>query len=256
MRHKDNTTPPEEFEFLVLPKHDQKPPGADDAGEIHITLSGTPEETKSKAYLIAAQVKEQMTFPSGRIQIHGGMIVGTKIPETPEEVAETGDKLHWVTLQFEEARKPDEFDPSRLTSTTLPPDLGILIEQFNAAKMLEQPVEAYLALFKIVEKAFADGRTKGLSRALLSNQRFTDLLSEIAIIDNPDSPDAVKAQHKKIVAQYLRVRDNCAHLRGRTGYLPHDRRIETELVPCLNFLRVFVHEFLTRRLNQESHRPG
>jgi hypothetical protein len=240
------------FDLQLLPDLDHKVVGQDTTGKMVITLSGCPEDTEEIACIVAAQVQDQIRFTNGRFEIRGGLIAGKRIPETPEEQEKIGDGIYFVRAAIEEVGDIPAFDPKRLSTLRVHPERGPLLRFFNAAKQLEDPVGRYLGLFKVLEKAYADSRGGNLFRALVENNEFFDLAIAVIRPSSPDKNAIDKQDYVALLRDLIRIRDNCAHLRGKTGYAPGDPRIHTEVEPYLPLLEEFAMRCITNEFGTES----
>lgn len=234
-------------EVTVLPDLETPHPGADSAGRMEITLSGRPEDTKEHAHIVALQMKEKMCFPHGRMRFRGGVLLAERLPETPEERNEIGDHPHWVELAVEEVPDLPSIDPERLTRVHLDRFVGPLLQQFNEAKGLIGPVERFLAFFKIVEAAFAKGRGRKLLQALKQSDELFEIGQGILQDLGAEKTRLDRIAFGRFLQNLVRVRDNCAHLRGNTGYRSDDPRLYSEVLPLVPFLVRCGEQFLSRR---------
>ena len=248
----DEQSVSKEFEFRIIPKSNQKVGDADDAGEFHLTLPGEPDETEQLAHLIVGRVKEQIAFPDSRVEIFGGFITAEKMPDTSQEAEQIGDQRHWIRLSMIEYRPPTIFDPSRLTDLEIPKNFGVLLQLFNEAKKIEKPVEKFLAFFKILENAYADGRGTRLSQSLVGNDQLFNTFATLIKPAPPGHTSFDRKEFRSLIHKLIRIRDNCAHLRGKTGYLPNDVRIRNEVEPHLGLLIVIAEKIIQDGLQWKS----
>jgi len=238
------------FEVDVIPTKEERRPDVDAFGDVAVTLPGRPEETEQLAYQAVDQIAEQVSFPNGSVRIEGGLVTATKIPETEEEKSEIGDKPHLVKVAFQEVpRFMPTFDPAQLTQATRDPQAMDLVKQFNRAKEVHPVVERFLAFFKVLEKAYASGPERKLLASLKRNSAFITLLAEV-VVDRSGATESPlnQQQRDEFLRNLVKVRDNCAHLRKKTGYAPSDRRIQTEVEPLLDIVEVLARECINRHL--------
>jgi hypothetical protein len=235
------------FEVDINVSTDKIRKDADGEGEFVVTISGRPEETEELAHFTVHRLSEQISFPHGHVQVHGGFIEATRIPESAEEEAEVGDKPHLMKLSFTEApRFMPSFDPAQLTRSTTDPQAFELLKQFNTAKAVRSEVERFVALFKVLEKAYASGSEKNLLLGLKRNSAFIQLVSDVVIRHGPTEEPLDPPELNRFLRKLVRVRDNCAHLRRKTGYAPGDPRIATEVRPLLEIVETLATECVRR----------
>jgi hypothetical protein len=213
-----------------------------------ITLPATPEETEPLADVIVVRVAEWIGFPHARLKVFGGLIVATRIPENADEAREVGDGLCFVKLQMQEVPIHPKFDPKQHTQGTSSGQHILLLQQFNSAKQLESVVEQYLGLFKVLEKAYARGRGGNLLRALQGSEDLWELAQSTLIKYDSGMPAGDRNWFNSLLATLIRICDNCAHLRGRTGYTPGDPRIRSEVEPRLVLVAALAQACVERHL--------
>jgi hypothetical protein len=220
----------------IIPNRKEHKPSVT-TGKIFITVPGDPEkpETEHLVHAILTRIVEKMEFPDARVRADGGFVFGTIIPETPEEAANIGDQRHFVRLRLVEVdRNPPVFNPDQLTAYADPTYLALLT-QFNAARRGTDDVVRFLGYFKVIERAYAN-RGGNLLKAL---QASDDLYKNACgVITQKHSAGGVlnRPDFNSLLVDLIRRRDQCAHLRGKTGYLPNDPRIGTEVAHYLHLV--------------------
>lgn len=235
---------PSEYEVLVL--LDAKPlDGADESGRLLVTAQGQPEETEPAVCFVPEEIRERLCFPEGRMKLLGGFLHAERIPETPEEEAAVAENRHFVRLTIEESSLEPRFDIGQFPALKLSTEHGALLRQFNAAKALEAPPERFIAMFKVLEKAYA-GRRGDLLGALQGSEALYLLAAEIVGPVGPGAGDLTREAFNRILATLVRIRDNCAHLRGKTGYSPGDPRIRGEVEPYLGLVENLARRCIER----------
>lgn len=239
---------PVSIEVKVIRDSDAKSPAADDAGKVLMRIPGTPEDTEAIAYSAVHQLTERMAFPHGDIQVLGGLVVATKLPETDQEAEEIGDKRHVVRLSFEEFRGHPPVDGARLSGPALSAETSSLLRQFNSAKGLDNPVDRYVGLFKVLEKAFASKRGVSLLKDLQASDSFFALGAEVLHRSSDPEAPLERRDFDDLLAKLVRIRDNCAHLRGKTGYAPGDPAVSREVEPYADLLGALARRHLERLL--------
>lgn len=228
---------PVEFQLRLVPDNELMTPSIDDAGRILITLPGTPDATESLTQEILFGAKEQIEFPHAQITVLGGLILAKKIAENEQEEKEIGDHPYSGRLEFEEMpRYHPEFDPGRLTGMRAATDYLPVLAQYNLAKLLQSPVDRFLGFFKVLEKAHAPGRGGNLLKALRANDALWNLARKVVFESASKKYLTNRNRFNELLKKLVRVRDNCAHLRGQTGYSPGDPRIRTEVEPYLEMV--------------------
>ncbi len=243
--------PPEKldipYKLQIVPDVRCKRPGPDVTGKLLITISGQPEETEEFAHFVAERAKAQLCFPDGRMEILGGMIMGKRLPETPKEEEEIGDRPYYVRMHLEEVGHVPVFDPKRISALRGDHDFGSLLEQYYAAKQLKTPIDRFLGFFKVLERAYAGGRSGNLLRALQGSDDFYILVRSVKKPSKSDKDAIDRQEFNTLLRQLIRVRGNCAHLRGKSGYYPGDPRIQTEVEPNVPLLEALAERCIESR---------
>jgi len=238
-----------DFELRLVPGDRRSGEAPHQTGRILVTIPGRPEDTEEAAYVIASRMKDRICFPHGRMKISGGFICATQLPETAEEEAEVGDRPHLVRLVLQDAVDVPVFEPKRFLNLRVDPHHQPLLEQVNAARQLSNPVEAFLAFFKVLEKAYASDRPGNLFRALRDSDELFMLVRQIV---RPPEREAIdRDDFAGLMTDLVRIRDNCAHLRGTAGYTPADPRVATEVEPHLGLVGELAHRCVQARVLRE-----
>jgi hypothetical protein len=222
-----------DFELHLVPDFRSSAPVR---GQILVTMPGAPEDHEEVVHYVVRQACAQISFPHGRVEVRGGFISAERLPETPEEQKQVGDKPHLVRIRLREIQRNPAFDPMQLSMWRPDSRAAELLHQFNEARKKEDPIDSFLGFFKVIEKAYADQRGVGRLPALIQSR---DLLEAFNIVtDNKDgSKRSVDPNtFEGVMRDLVRIRDNCAHLRGKTGYRPFDPRVATEVEPQLPVL--------------------
>ena len=243
------------FGLWVVPDPVNPPSGSSKTGKMLLTLPGSPEDTEAMAYLIVSRAKDRMCFPNGQIEISWGLQLATRIPETDQEKSEIGENTHWARLSFVEAPTQTSYDPSRLNGPMPTDDAHILLGQFNAAKELKKPVEQYLALFKILERAYAHGPKGKLLQVLSQSDSLYSLVQTLIEPTSEENRLINRKEYSAFLKELIRVRGNCAHLRGRSGYAPGDPKIHTEVAPLVPIVRMLAEMTVKQQLGGASPGP-
>jgi hypothetical protein len=239
------------FEVRLVPDREAKPPDVDDAGRVLITLPGRPAENEEFAYHLVHRLAQQISFPHGHVKILGGMVTATRIAETADEQIEIGDKPHVVKVRLEEVpRYKPEFDASTITQAQIEAGDAALLLQFNSAKQLSGPVERFLGFFKVLEKAYATKRDANLLVSLRASDELFQLARTVLHL-KADGAALSREKFDELLKTWVRIRDNCAHLRNKTGYSPGDTRLITEVEPHLGLVRAISQECVARRIRSE-----
>lgn len=229
------------------------PPDADGAGEFVVLVAGRPEENEYLVYHTVESLAQQIGFPHGQVHIQAGLITATRIPENPEEEKEIGDAPHLVKLAFEELpRFMPSFDPAQMTRTSSDPSSIELLRQFNVAKEIRSEVERFVALFKILEKAYGSGPTMNLSLNFRKSTAFIQLVHDVVVIRNAAGMRKSEPEIHRFIQKLIQVRNSCAHFKANTGYSPCDSRIATEVRPLLEVIQALAMECVARHVYPEG----
>ena len=238
------------LEIEINPAPGEIPPDSDGAGEFVLVVPGRPEENEQLAYHTVDRLAQQIGFPVGHVKVLGGFVTATRIPETPEEEREIGDARHLVKLAFEEMpRFMPSFDPAQVTRASADPGAMELLRQFNIAREVQPYVERFLAHFKVLEKAYGSGPEMDLSLALRRNGAFMQLVAEVVTVRSHATEESTAPSGiNPFVQKLIQARNNCAHLRKKTGYSPSDPRIATEVRPLLKVVEALARECVFRHV--------
>lgn len=239
-----------ELSVLISPDREVKHPQADDAGKISVTLPGRPEENKNMASAIVHQIARQISFPDGRITVLGGLVTALRIAENEAEEKGIEGHPYLVELRFTEVPILPEFDPKRLSRVKADSRGVLLLDQFNSAKELDNPVDQFLGMFKVIEKAYSGRRGKLLRQLKQSDELF--LVVRDVLRTEKGQGQINRLEFAKLLATLVKIRDNCAHLRGKTGYAPGDLRTKTELEPYLPLVRALAQRCVESQINRKD----
>jgi hypothetical protein len=223
----------------IVPSSDKPPSGVEQMGSLFITVPYPPEKGRDFARYLSWWMTQQIMFryAEGDFRIHGGILVWKRIPETPEEEAEIGDRPHGAEISMVEDIGTPAFDGAllpELAARNVPPGL---LAQFNESKLDANPIRRFLGFFRILEGLFvASGDRAPLKDLLRGNETLR--AHYVALVPKGDFDFFIKA----IVA----ARHRCAHLKldANFGFVPGDPRIEQEIRPHLPVLEALAYECL------------
>jgi hypothetical protein len=174
--------------------------------------------------------------------------MGTRIPETPDEEVEVGDGPHFANLFLEEYVSPPTFDPSSFSTKEGSGQFDVLLRQFNSAKESKLIVDKFLGYFKVLEKAYAHGRGGNLFAVLRQSDNLFSVVREVICSPSSENDPMSHQEFQTFIKDLIRIRDNCAHLREKTGYSPNDPRIQTEVAPLVDVLGIIAQKVVERHL--------
>lgn len=253
----------EGFDVSIALEPETREPRAGEWGKLHITVNGTPEKLWPFAERVAAQTVEMLAFYYDGMRLLGGMVFAERIPENEEERAAIGDKAHAARANFIEADPPRRFNREHLRSLPFSLDLGRILRQFAAARASDNPIDAYLNMFKVVETLYHRGKLKARD-ALDRSDEFKRLLRQSfqTVVDGkPQEP--TDHDVAGMIGRLVEVRDNCAHLREHNafGYAPGDPEVQRRVEPLYEILsdtaRAAIQERIdARRSKAEEARSG
>lgn len=235
------------FDLKITPDKECKNPQIDQTGQLSITLPLPYDDAKPIVHGLVHNITQKISFDSGgRFNIHGGMILGTHIPETAEEEKELGEHRHFAEMNLIEALEPPEFNSDSLEEISkLPLDMG-LISQYNATKVSKNPIEKFLGFFKIIESQFAKQNKKQNLRECLETN--VNLLEIFKCTFKFETYENAHSSYIEFIKNIVHARHRCAHLRlsKKFGYVPTDHKIAIEVEPYIGALEIFTHEIIMR----------
>ncbi len=147
-----------------------------------------------------------------------------------------------------------------MTEHAIRSEAGELINLLNIASLTNNPVEYYSSVFRAFEKAFANERGTNLLRSLKSNELLYNLArSNVRPPEDSSENSLSRNGYDELLRTLVRIRDNCAHLRGRTGYPPGDRRLLSEVQPYAEVVEALVRariDQLTNEADEDDFNSG
>lgn len=230
-----------EFEIKITPDEKQKDP-AHQTGEVRITLPLSYDKAEPIVHELLYHFAQKVSFDSGgHFYINTGMMMGTYIPETPEEEEEIGENKHFAALHLIEAVSPTQFDSKSLEETSKKPLDMALVSQHNVAKASNNSVERFLGFFKIIESQFH--KEKSLRECLESNK---DLLAIFKNTFEFETEEKASNAYIDFIKRIVHARHRCAHLKlsKNFGYAPIDHKIKEEVEPYLEALEILTSEII------------
>ncbi len=242
--------PAEEFDALITIHPDEKShnPLAEQTGMLKITIPGGREQTKNLAFWLADKAVQQIAFSQGEMKIHYGLILGELLPDTPEEADQLGDKPFFAEAHLIEALPTPTFDGSALGKVSSHP----LIDQFNAAKKSENPIDKFLGLFRIIEDLYGPtSKSVTLADALKSsNELFQLVQRHVEMTQNDVTSIMTENDFNQLVARLVKTRHQCAHLKRSKGFgITHgDPRVRDEIEPLAELVRLLAFDAIQMRL--------
>jgi len=188
-----------------------------------------------------------VTFLQGELKINYGLVMGQLLPDTPEEVAQLGDRPYFATARLVEMRPPPTFDGSEFDILSTSP----LIKQFNAAVSATNPIDKFLGLFKILEDLYGPSSKKiTLAEALKASNDLLQISQKNFHktengIDRPMTQD----DFNELIDNLVKTRHECAHLRSSKNFgITHGHpRTSSEVEPLNVLLRDLAHEAIRLR---------
>jgi hypothetical protein len=213
----------------VLPLDHETPDNVDQFVRLELELPVAPEKCEEFAYHLASVAAERLAFHArADLKVTSGFVRYKRIPETPDEEMEVGDRPYGITLRVVEAVGTPSFEDlgGKLEGAAI--HFG-LMAQFNETVCDPSPVRKFLGFFRIVESFAHSGSVEGpLKKALKANEKFRHYFSTLE--PNQSFDDFVNA--------IVDARHECAHLKldKGFGYVPADPRIEKALMPHLALL--------------------
>lgn len=249
------------FNVDILLEPETREAHAGEWAKLHITVTGTPEKFWPFAERVAAQVIELLAFYYDGMRLLSGMVFAERIPESDEEHATIGDTPYAARANFIEADPPRRFDRAHLRSVPYSLQFGRLLRQFAAARASDNPIDAYLNMFKVVETLYHRGKLKA-REALSNNDEFRRILrgSFQTVVDRkPQEP--TDSEVTAMINRFVEVRDNCAHLREHNafGYAPGDPEVARRVEPLFEILtdtaRAAIQERMDAKRPKEPELP-
>ncbi|MBU2619397.1 MAG: hypothetical protein KKE83_06890 [Proteobacteria bacterium] len=243
--HSDAVSGEFSFDLKITPDKECKNPQLDQTGKLRITLPLSREEAKPIVHGLLHNIIQKISFDSGGIfNINGGMMLGTYIPETPEEEKEIGEHRHFAEMNMVEVLSPPEFNSDSLAEISkLPLDMG-LISQHNATRISKNPIEKFLGFFKIIESQFPkQNRNQNLRDCLEANGDLLDIFKRTFEFATEDKANT---SYIEFIKNIVHARHRCAHLRRNKnfGYVPSDPKISEEVEPHLGALEILTYEII------------
>jgi hypothetical protein len=224
-------------------------------GYILVTVRGTPEATEGVAYRMVESISERITFHhSCQFRIHYGLVGAERLPDDAQEAAAIGEARHYVTASFEEVEDPKPFDPASLTQLHIRSGSERILRQFNAARAASAIVDRFLGYFRALELIFC-GHIRGSDslHCLRESAELLDIAQEQLLPSTGDLDRKMTAHDfSALVADLVRVRGNCAHLRRRSGYAPGDSRLRSEVEPLVSIAEALAAEAVRRWLSTRA----
>jgi hypothetical protein len=248
-RFTGNLLPPYEadpridFTLEILSDREKTDLKSDATGQFVITLPGSAEDSEPFMFIALTQIKAKLEFPDRRIEIDGGGVFYKIITETAAEEEAVGDAIYGYNLRLvEEPVQLPHFDPQQLVQSLPAQELAIMA-QFNQASQAN-PIDKFLGFFKILEKVYADTRGCDVLRTMKANNQLWKLAERTLKVRNEGGFS--RDDFNELLTCIYRTRDQCAHLRGRTGFLPGDSRIVQVVEPHLNLVRALAERTISR----------
>lgn len=219
-----------ECEMKVLPLDHETPDDVDQFVKLVFELPVAPEKCGEFARYLAHVAAERLALHArADLRVTGGLVMYKRIPETPDEEVEVGDRPYGMTLHIVEVVGTPSFEE---LGGKLEGAVAIhhgLMAQFNETARDRSPIRKFLGFFRILESFVHSGPVEEpLKRALKANQK---LRYHFSILD----PDR---NFDDFVDAIVNARHECAHLKLEKGfgYVPADPRIEKALMPHLALL--------------------
>lgn len=221
------------FESLVkvVPLPGEAPPDVEQIGTVAFELPLAPDLCKDFAYYFASMAVDRLAFHyRGDIRLMGGLVRFKRVPETPEEEAEVGDRPYGITLHLEEIVPSPSVDSLAGPLKDGRPIDPRLLSQFLETDRDASPIRRFLGFFRIVESfVHTANAPQGLKGAMRSNQQLRTLFQKLA----------PNVSFDEFVETIVEIRHKCAHLKlgHGFGYVPTDPDVERALAPHLPLLR-------------------
>ena len=241
-----------EFLLTFEPDAECKFPPAEQSGMLRLLLPGRQEETEKLALWLVHNVAEQISFHHGHLKVHGGLVTGEHLPETPEEEEELGEGRYFANAHLEEVLPTPTFEGGSLRIVTGDPEINQAMRQHNAALRSVNPVDRYLGLFRVLEDLLAsESKNRKLAAALKASRTLYDVgYAELTKAVGDSRRQLTRDEFNALVDQLVEVRDHCAHLRTKQGLgIPHgDPRVSSEIEPLLEPLRTLCYGVVQQKL--------
>lgn len=162
------------FDFRIIPENKTNHDHTKESGSIFITIPFTQEKAKPIINHLLIELNERINYQFGKFEIIGSIILGTHIPETPEEIELIGENKHFAELSFKKYIKEPEFEPDKFIELMSSPYDVDIINLFNTSKQANHPIDKFLGYFKILENRYTDN-TKSAKNSLLNDELQTFL---------------------------------------------------------------------------------
>jgi hypothetical protein len=238
------------FKLEVLPDQVPKFDGADESGEIHITLPGTQADTKALVHTLVARFAQRTSLDHGPMKVHFSLVTGEHLPENPSEAEAVKDRPYFAEVHLEEYIPPKKFDSGSFSMLSDDPKLVRLLSVFNAAQRAATPIDKFLGLFKVLEDCYC---TSSSNRSTAKQLKDSQSLFSIGYGAMRIRKGAIRAQPTReefndFLESLVELRDQCAHLRSDVGLgiAPNDAQVRVRLEPVLPVLAAFAHESIRR----------
>lgn len=250
---------PSTFDMRFEPDAELRFPGADQTGVLRILIPGRSETTRDFAVLMASRIAHQISFHHrGRLMIHGGLIVGEHLPETPEEAAALGENPCFAEAHVEEVLPPTPFDAAALRSIINDPAVTLAIQQYNASTQALNPIDQFLGIVKVLEDQYCSRKWGNLEAALKESSELRDIArQQLLVRSNGQERPFDDTDIDRLIKDIATARHECAHLRSSVGLgISHgDHRVRQIVAPLIDLVSCLAHFALQRRVN-EAHGKG
>lgn len=215
-----------------------------------LTVRGTPETHYPFAYRLATQITDHLGFYYDRLRLLGGHVGTERIPESEEEAALLGDKRFGAKVNVVEVPPPIPFDREHLRLFPFSGGLERAIRQFNAARDASSPIDGFIGMFKVVETLYHKGNLRA-REALRRDAEFRGLLkNSFENVDDGVTSPPTDQDVDEMIAEFVEVRDNCAHLREHNafGFAPGDPAVLGRVEPFLGILEDAARAAINQRI--------
>ena len=222
---------PIEFDLSILPDNQRRNGAVEQTGILYITIPYNYEEGKEIIKGLAYQIVQRISFDFGNMNLHSGMIICERLPETAEERKLVGENIFAAEMSLVEVAERVVFDPKIIMAQSRISMDSRLVAQYNGAKECVNSVDRFLGFFKIIETLFGPHKPKvSLRDAFLENNSFHDLFAKVFKFESQEQCDK---EFRLFVVTIVDGRNKCAHMRLRKdfGYWASDPRIKNEVEP-------------------------
>lgn len=215
------------------------------SGLIKCTVPGGPEESLPLAQMLAGDFFELLRYLGDDTVNILGVTMGKRIAENKEEEALICGRPYWMNFTIKEIPPPLRLNRSILRLYPYSKPVMHQLRQYNLAVKAPNPVDKYLALFKIIESSFAPPRGKIKVHYFVGNKELRKLIKAVVIWDTgseerPPTSDEIDG----LIKELLLVRHKCAHLRDPeiSGYWPMHPEISEKVEGLADILAKIVRE--------------